>query len=361
MRQIEQNFSGTQDIPAHHQFNLQALEQWLHHHLEGFKGPLSARMFKGGQSNPTFLLHTPTQQYVMRSKPAPVAQLLPSAHAIEREFRVMKALEDSAVPVARMLALCSDERITGRAFFIMEMVQGRVFWDQSLPELDALHRRRVYQHMNEVMSSLHKVDVHSSGLGDYGRAGNYFERQIARWSQQYVASETEPIQEMQRLIEWLPKNMPATAQDGKMCLVHGDYRLDNLIFDEQGERILAVLDWELSTLGHPLADFSYHCMSWHVTPERFRGILGFDLKSLGIPLEDEYIQWYCDHTGTSSPEQLKADWAFFLSYNMFRMAAILQGIAKRAQIGTASSVQAKSAGERARPMAELAWKYAQMC
>jgi aminoglycoside phosphotransferase (APT) family kinase protein len=166
---------------------------------------------------------------------------------------------------------------------------------------------------------------------------------------------------MQRLIEWLPKNMPASAQDGKVCLVHGDYRLDNLIFDAQGERILAVLDWELSTLGHPLADFSYHCMSWHVTPERFRGILGYDLKALGIPLEDEYIKWYCDHTGTSSPEQLKADWAFFLSYNMFRMSAILQGIAKRAQIGTASSLQAQTAGERARPMAELAWKYAQMC
>lgn len=361
MSQMDQNFSGTQEVPASHLFNLAELSLWMTGHVEGFRGPLSARMFKGGQSNPTFLLMTPSCQYVMRSKPAPVAQLLPSAHAIEREFRVMKALEKSQVPVARMLALCTDESITGRAFFIMEMVQGRVFWDQSLPELDPQNRRRVYQQMNQVISNLHAVDLSSTGLSDFGKAGNYFERQIARWSQQYLASETEPIQEMQKLIEWLPHNMPGSSKDGKLCLVHGDFRLDNLIFDTQGEDILAVLDWELSTLGHPLADFSYHCMSWHVTPEHFRGILGYDLKALGIPLEEEYIRWYCENTGLTSPEHLKADWSFFLSYNMFRMAAILQGIAKRAQVGTASSLQAQTAGARARPMAQLAWTYAQMC
>jgi len=361
MSDIDQNFSGTQELPPSHLFDLERLSTWMTEHVDGFQGPLNARMFKGGQSNPTFLLQTPSRHYVMRSKPAPVAQLLPSAHAIEREFRVMKALEKSLVPVAQMLALCTDERITGRAFFIMEMVQGQVFWDQSLPELDAKKRRGVYQQMNQVISHLHSVDLNATGLSDFGKAGNYFERQIARWSQQYVASETVPIPEMEQLIEWLPNNLPPSSKDGKVCLVHGDYRLDNLIFDDKGERILAVLDWELSTLGHPLADFSYHCMSWHVTPERFRGILGYDLKALGIPMEEEYIRWYCENTGLADPVHLKQDWAFFLSYNMFRMAAILQGIAKRAQVGTASSLQAQTAGERARPMAQLAWKYAQMC
>jgi aminoglycoside phosphotransferase (APT) family kinase protein len=358
---MDHHFSGTQDIPLEKRFNLERLTQWMDEHVAGFQGPLTARMFKGGQSNPTYLLSTPKRQYVMRSKPAPKAQLLPSAHAIEREFRVMNALSKSPVPVAEMLGLCSDEEVIGRAFFIMEMVQGRVFWDQSLPELDTQQRELVYREMNAVISHMHTLDVEAHGLSDYGRPGNYFERQITRWSQQYVASETQEIPEMHRLIEWLPKNLPASASDTRACLVHGDFRMDNLIFDESGSRILAVLDWELSTLGHPLADFSYHCMSWHVSPERFRGILGFDLQALGIPMEEQYIRWYCENTGLFNPKDLQGDWAFFLSYNMFRMAAILQGIAKRAQVGTASSTQALEAGERARPMAELAWKYAQMC
>ncbi len=361
MNAMDQHFSGTQDVPPSRSIQLEQLASWMKANIAGYEGPLSAQLFKGGQSNPTYLLSTPRRQYVMRSKPAPLAQLLPSAHAIEREFRVMRALEGSAVPVAKMLALCSDEGVIGRAFFIMEMVKGRVFWDPSLPHLALPERQSLYQEMNAVISHLHTLDITACGLADYGRAGNYFERQISRWSQQYLSSQTQPIPQMERLIEWLPKNIPSSARTEHVCLVHGDYRLDNLIFDETGTRILAVLDWELSTLGHPLADFSYHCMSWHVTPEHFRGILGHDLKALGIPSEEEYIARYCEHTGLFQPKDLQADWAFFLSYNMFRMAAILQGIAKRAQVGTASSSQAQGAGERAKPMAELAWKYAQMC
>jgi aminoglycoside phosphotransferase (APT) family kinase protein len=354
-----QNFTGTRPVSDQHAFDISTLEAWLHTNLPGFAGPLSVEMFKGGQSNPTYKLLTPQTAYVMRAKPGPVAKLLPSAHAIEREFRVMGALHGTGVPVARMHALCEDESVIGRAFYVMECVEGRVMWDQSLPDMSREQRGAIYDEMNRVMAALHKVKPSDIGLDGYGKPGNYFERQIGRWSKQYLASITQPIVEMDRLIEWLPQNIPAMAQDESLVsVVHGDYRLDNLMFHASEPRVLAVLDWELSTLGHPLADFSYHCMAWHIPPGAFRGIGGLDVQSLGIPTEAEYIARYCERTGFATPDQLKADWNFYLAYNMFRLAAILQGIAKRVETGTASSAQAVKSAAGARPMAELAWRFA---
>jgi aminoglycoside phosphotransferase (APT) family kinase protein len=354
-----QQFTGTRPVSGQHAFDVAALQAWLSEHLPGFAGPLSVEMFKGGQSNPTYKLITPQRAYVMRSKPGPVARLLPSAHAIEREFRVMRALHGTGVPVAKMHVLCEDESVMGRAFYVMECVQGRVLWDQSLPGMTPAERGAIYDEMNRVMAALHTVNPSSVGLDGYGKPGNYFERQIGRWSKQYVASITQPIPEMDRLMEWLPRNIPAMARDESLVsVVHGDYRLDNLMFHPTEPRVLAVLDWELSTLGHPLADFSYHCMSWHIQPGQFRGIGGLDLPALGIPSEAAYIQRYCERTGFASPAQLQADWNFYLAYNMFRLAAILQGIAKRAEDGTASSAEAVRSGAGARPLAELAWRFA---
>ena len=350
----------TRAVPASHAFDEGALHTWLLAHLPGFAGPLQVSLFSGGQSNPTYKLVTPGRAYVMRAKPGPVAKLLPSAHAIEREYRVMHALQDTGVPVAHMLALCEDEAVIGRAFYVMEFVPGRVLWEQSLPGMNPAERRAIYLEMNRVMAELHTVNPGSIGLGDYGKPGNYFERQIGRWSKQYVASITDPIPEMDALMGWLPAHMPASARDESLVsIVHGDYRLDNLMFHPTEPRVLAVLDWELSTLGHPLADFAYHCMSWHIAPGAFRGIAGLDLAALGIPAEDEYIALYCQRTGFTTPEVLKADWNFYLAYNTFRLAAILQGIAKRVQMGTASSAQAQASAAGARPLAQLAWQLAQ--
>jgi aminoglycoside phosphotransferase (APT) family kinase protein len=296
----------------------------------------------------------------MRSKPGPVAKLLPSAHAIEREFKVMRGLAGTQVPVPRMYALCEDESVIGRAFYIMEFKEGRVLWDQSLPDMTPTQRGTYYDELNRVIAALHTVDFAAQGLADYGKSGNYFERQIGRWSKQYVASITQPIPEMDKLMAWLPANLPDSARDeSKVSIVHGDYRLDNVMFHATEPRAVAVLDWELSTLGHPLADFSYHCMAWHIPSTLGRGIGGLDLAALGIPSEAEYQRRYCERTGLTTPEQLQADWNFYLAYNMFRIAAILQGIAKRVEAGTASSAQAKASGDTARPMAELAWSYAQ--
>lgn len=353
------SFTGTRAVSDQHAVDVVALSTWLQARVPGFEGPLQLEMFKGGQSNPTYKLITPTSAYVMRAKPGPVAKLLPSAHAIEREFRVMSALQGTDVPVAKMLALCEDESVIGRAFYIMECVNGRVMWNQSLPELDNAQRGAVYDEMNRVLATLHKVKPSAVGLDGYGKPGNYFERQIGRWSKQYVASITQPIAAMDQLMDWLPQNIPAMARDESMVsIVHGDYRLDNLMFHPTEPRVLAVLDWELSTLGHPLADFSYHCMAWHIPPGAFRGIGGVDVASLGIPLESEYIARYCERTGFATPEQLQADWNFYLAYNLFRLAAILQGIAKRVETGTASSAQAVSSAAGARPLAELAWRFA---
>jgi len=347
-------FEGTRPVSERQRIDSDALAAWLVRHVDGFSGPLTLEQFAGGQSNPTFKLLTPSRSYVMRAKPGPSSKLLPSAHAIEREYRVMHALRDTEVPVAQMLALCEDESVIGRAFYAMEFVQGRVLWDQSLPGMTPDQRGAIYDEMNRVIAALHRVDAAAVGLADYGKPGNYFARQIGRWSKQYQASETGPIDAMNRLIEWLPQHMPAEA-DAAASIVHGDYRLDNLIFHPHEPRVLAVLDWELSTLGDPLADFAYHCMAWHVEPAQFRGIAGLDWRALGIPDEAQYVQRYCERTGLT----IRGDWNFYLAYNMFRIAAILQGIMKRVVDGTAASEQAADAGRRARPMAELAWRYAQ--
>ena len=353
-------FTGTRPVAGMHAFDTGALQAWLQAKLPGFAGPLAVEQFKGGQSNPTFKLLTPGAAYVMRSKPGPAAKLLPSAHAIEREYRVMAALAGRGVPVPQMLALCEDEAVIGRAFFIMSFAEGRVLWDQSLPGMSPGERSAIYDEMNRVIAALHSVDIASAGLADYGKPGNYFERQIGRWSKQYLASVTQPIQAMDELMAWLPAHMPASALDAtKIAVVHGDYRLDNLVFHPIEPRVLAVLDWELSTLGHPLADFSYHCMAWHIPPGAFRGIGGLDHAALGIPMEPEYIKRYCERTGVATPQSLAVDWNFYLAYNLFRMAAILQGIAKRVEAGTASSEQARNAGAGARPLAELGWRFAQ--
>ncbi|MCM2252703.1 MAG: phosphotransferase [Ramlibacter sp.] len=360
------DFIGTRPVSATHAFDTAALTAWLAQNLEGFAGPLTVEMFKGGQSNPTYRLVTPRQSYVMRAKPGPVAKLLPSAHAVEREFAVMRGLAGTDVPVPRMYCLCEDESVIGRAFYIMEFMQGRVLWDQALPGMSPSERAAIYDEMNRVISALHTVKFAERGLANYGKPGNYFDRQIGRWSKQYKASAdgagpmSQPIPEMEQLVEWLPAHIPAAARDdSKVAIVHGDYRLDNLMFDRDRPRIVAVLDWELSTLGHPLADFSYHCMAWHIPHGSFRGIGGLDLAALGIPSESDYIRRYCERTGLATLQALEADWNFYMAYNLFRIAAILQGIAKRAEAGTASSAQAAQSGAGARPMAELAWTFAQ--
>jgi aminoglycoside phosphotransferase (APT) family kinase protein len=358
------DYTGTKPPAASHGFDAAALQAFLERGLDGFAGPLQVEQFKGGQSNPTYKLVTPARSYVLRSKPGPAAKLLRSAHAIEREFAVMRGLHGSAVPVPEMHLLCEDESVIGRAFYVMEFMPGRVLWDQSLPGFDTSQRAAVYDAMNRVIAALHGIDPQTVGLGDYGKPGNYFDRQIGRWSKQYLASITEPIAAMDRLMEWLPAHMPASARDaGQVAIVHGDFRLDNLVFHASEPRVIAVLDWELSTLGHPLADFSYHCMSWHIQPGAFRGIGGLDLAALGIPDEPSYIRSYCERTGRiaagASLDAVLADWNFYMAYNLFRMAGILQGIARRVVDGTASSAQARQAGAGARPLAEMGWRIAQ--
>lgn len=340
------------EVTERHRFDVEPLAAYLAANLPAFSGPLEVKQFHGGQSNPTYLLSTPAAKYVMRSKPGPVAKLLPSAHAIEREFRVMRALRAQGIPVPQVHILCEDESVIGRAFFVMEHVAGRIFWEQSLPQSNPAERAAIYDEMNRVIAQLHRVDVERAGLSDFGKAGNYFARQIGRWGKQYQASQTETIEAMNRLIEWLPQHIPPGDET---AVVHGDYRMDNLIFHPTEPRIVAILDWELSTLGHPLADFSYHCMSWHIPPGAFRGIAGLDLAALGIPSEAEYIRRYCERTGRAGIEH----WNFYLAYNLFRIAAILQGVYKRYTEGLASSDNAKQAGANAKALAELGWKYAQ--
>ena len=354
------HFTGTKPMAESHAFDVAALERYLTAHMPGFAGPLTVEQFKGGQSNPTYRLLTPQAAYVMRSKPGPAARLLPSAHAVEREFRVMSALALTPVPVPRMHVLCDDESVIGRAFYVMQCMQGRVLWDQSLPGMSTAERGAIYDEMNRVLAALHCVDLRSVGLSDFGKPGNYFERQIGRWSKQYLASASEPVEAMDRLIEWLPRNLPASARDdSQVSVVHGDFRLDNLMFHPTEPRVIAVLDWELSTLGHPLADFSYHCMAWHIPPGVFRGIGGLDLPALGIPSERDYVARYCERTGRSNPDALMADWNFYLAYNLFRLASITQGIAKRVVDGTAASAQARATGAATPTLAQMAWKFAQ--
>jgi aminoglycoside phosphotransferase (APT) family kinase protein len=321
-------------------------------HFGGLDGPLQLEQYPGGQSNPTFRIRAGDKRYVLRCKPAPAAKLLPSAHAIEREFRIISALAGSGVPVPATHLLCEDESVIGRAFFIMQCVEGRVFWEPALPGISASERALCYDDMNRVLAALHSVDYAAVGLADFGKSGGYLARQIARWSKQYKASETEHIDAMDRLMSWLPEHIPARDDTS---VVHGDYRIDNLIFHPVEPRVIAVVDWELSTLGHPLADLAYHCLSRHVPQDGFRGMGGIDLAALGIPDEEAYLDAYCRRTGRDEIP----DWDFYLAYNMFRMAAILQGIMKRHVDGIAASQEAEKAGREARPMAELGWRYVQ--
>ena len=344
---MQEDFVGTMPVQDKHRFDEAALERYLAAHVAGFTGPLSVSQFKGGQSNPTFLLTGGGRQYVLRRKPP--GKLLPSAHAVDREYRVLSALHGTDVPVARPYALCEDESVIGTMFYVMDYVQGRVLWDPSLPGMTPPQRGAIFDEMNRVIAALHSVDYQAVGLGDYGRPGSYLERQIARWTKQYRASETERIEAMENLIEWLPNNIP----DGEeTTLVHGDYRLDNTIFHPTEPRMLAVLDWELSTLGHPIADFAYHCMTWRLTPTEFRGMLGLDFAALGIPDEARYVEMYCRRTGRAGIP----NWDFYIAYNMFRLAGILQGIRGRVVEVTASSAHAIESGRRARPMAEAGWR-----
>jgi aminoglycoside phosphotransferase (APT) family kinase protein len=344
---MHDDFIGTMPVQERHRFDTERLIAYMRAHVDGFAGPLEVEQFKGGQSNPTFLLVTPGTRYVLRRKPP--GKLLPSAHAVDREYRVISALYQAGIPVARSFALCGDETIIGTAFYIMEYVDGRVLWDQALPGMESSERSAIYAEMNRVIAALHQVDYQAVGLGDYGKPGSYLERQIGRWSKQYRASETERIEAMEQLIEWLPRHIPGQEETS---IVHGDYRLDNVIFHKTEPRILAVLDWELSTLGHPLADFSYHCMYWRLTPEQFRGLGGLDLHALGIPTEEEYVAMYCQRTGRARID----NWDYYAAYNMFRLAAICQGIMGRVVDGTAASEKALESGKKARPLAEAGWR-----
>ncbi len=330
------------------------LESYLRGRIDGLTGPLHLERLPGGQSNPTFKLTTPGRCYAMRCKPAPAARLLPSAHAIEREYRVQAALAGTEVPVPRMFCLCVDESVIGRAFYIMELVAGRIFWDPRLPGATRQERAAIYDEMNRVIAALHRVDYVALGLTDFGKPGNYFARQIDRWTRQYRASETERIEAMEHLIRWLPPHVPEESEPPTR-IVHGDFCLDNLIFHPTEPRILAVIDWELATLGHPLADFAYHAMSWYIPPEHNRGMAGSDLEALGIPDAEEYWARYLQRTGLV----VAADRRFYLVYNLFRSAGILQGIAKRVQEGTAASARAAEVARSTRPFAELAWALAQ--
>jgi aminoglycoside phosphotransferase (APT) family kinase protein len=286
--------------------------------------------------------------------------LLPSAHAVDREFRAISALSAQGFPVAKPVIYVADESVAGTAFYVMSFVEGRVFWNPEMPGSNPSERTAVYDAMNDTLARLHSFDPAKIGLSDFGRGENYVARQVDRWSKQYRSSETQKIDEMERLIEWLPAHIPASARDEtQVSVVHGDYRLDNVMFDPAAPRAIAVLDWELSTIGHPLADFSYHCMSWHIQPGQFRGLGGLDLAALGIPDEKSYVRRYCERTGRADPDAVMADWNFYLAYNMFRLAGILQGIAKRVEMGTASSAQARQAGAGAKPLAEMGWALAQ--
>jgi aminoglycoside phosphotransferase (APT) family kinase protein len=332
-------------------FDMARLDAYLGDALPGFTGAMQIKRFSGGQSNPTFLLLSSDRKYVLRKKPEGV--LLPSAHAVDREYRVMRAVRFAGVPVPEMLCLCEDPGVIGAAFFVMAYVEGRIFWDPTLSKLSREERAAIYDDMNRVIARLHDVDFVAAGLADFGRPGHYLERQVARWSKQYLASQTEPIAAMERLIEWLPKRLPPP---GATSLVHGDLRLDNMIFHPNEPRIVALLDWELSTLGDALADFGYHMITWLLGPEEFRGMAGIDLDALGIPSDADYLARYSRRRGVAEidPEL----WEYQIVYNLFRLAAILQGIAKRAADGTAAAENARETGARARLIATLAWRRA---
>jgi aminoglycoside phosphotransferase (APT) family kinase protein len=346
-------FTGTKEVAEPLRFDPARLEAYLKREVPGFAGPLSVRQFKGGQSNPTYLLETPARRYVLRRKPP--GTLLPSAHAVDREFRVIRALHAQGFPVAEPVIYCADEGVAGTAFYVMGFVDGRVFWNPEMPGSHPIERTAVYDAKNATIARLHSLDPAKIGLADFGRGENYVARQVNRWSKQYRASETQKIDEMERLIEWLPGHLPPP---GPIRLVHGDYRLDNMILDAAAPKVLAVLDWELSTLGDPLADFSYHLMQWHMPPEDTGAgtgsLVGFDIAALGIPSLAAYVDLYVARTGLDPRPHL----AVYLAYNFFRIAAILQGIAGRVRDGTATSEHAPAKAQMVRPLAQTAWRFA---
>jgi aminoglycoside phosphotransferase (APT) family kinase protein len=351
MTDQQSQFTGTESIRAGQEIDQRALAEWLSAHVSGYAGPLAIEQFKGGQSNPTYLLHTPTRDYVLRRKPP--GALLKGAHAIEREYRVLRALADVGFPVARPFALCLEESVIGTWFFVMEMVRGRIFWDSTLPGLTPAERPAYFDAMNRTIANLHLLDPTAIGLEDYGRGGNYFARQIARWSRQYLEDEAAGRDlNLDRLIDWLPANIPPGEQTR---VVHGDFRADNLIFHATEPRIVAVLDWELSTLGHPLADFTYHLMMYRLPPRIIGGFAGSDLAALSIPSEAEYVAAYCRRTDRDGIANLD----FYIAFNMFRFAAILHGIKGRIARGTAASVHAQSMADNVEPLAALAWAQVQ--
>jgi aminoglycoside phosphotransferase (APT) family kinase protein len=350
MSQLDETFSGTKPVADALKFDQSALERWMAEHVEGFKGPLTVEQFKGGQSNPTYKLSTPGAQYVLRRKPP--GKLLPSAHAVDREYRVMKALGEQGFPAPHMFGLCEDESVIGTAFYIMDFVAGRIFWDPYLPDLSPDQRGAIYDASNATLAQLHSIDHEAAGLGDYGKPGNYFERSIGRWSKQYKAAETETVAAMDKLIEWLPEHAPAQE---RTSVVHGDYRLDNMIFHPTEPRVIAVLDWELSTLGDPLADFTYQLMQWRTPKDIRNGFLGQDLKAMGIPTEEEYVKAYCERTGRDGIPKLD----FYFAYNIFRLTSIVQGVYARSLQGNASNEKAKEMGALVKPMAEYAWSIAE--
>ncbi len=345
----QETFTGTKEVGAHHRFDENCLARYLESSVAGYAGPLTVRQFKGGQSNPTYQLITPVKTYVLRRKPP--GKLLPSAHAVDREHRVITALASVDFPVAKTHCLCTDETVIGTMFYVMDCVAGRVFWEPTLPGVTPAERAAIYDAMNQTLARLHSIDYQALGLSDFGKPGNYFARQIGRWSKQYRASETETVVEMDRLIAWLPEHIPPCDET---TIVHGDYRLDNMIFHPSEPRVLAVLDWELCTIGHPLADFSYQLSQWRMPSFVFNGLADVDLTGTGIPTGDQYTAAYCRRTGRARIENLD----FYFAYNVFRLAAILQGIAGRVRDGTAASEHAAQTAAGVRPLASLAWEFA---
>ena len=320
-----------------HTLDIEKLSDYLTQQLDEFTGIKKSKKFNTGQSNTTYLLETAEKKYVLRKKPP--GELLQSAHAVDREYRIIKALEETKVPVPRTVFLCNDESIIGTIFYVMEFVDGRIFWDPTLPEIDENKRMKVYEETVRIMAELHKIDVEKTGLLDFGKPGNYFERQVGRWIKQYRAAETESYPEVETLIAWLEKTMP--DDDGLISIVHGDYRLYNMIFDHEEESMLALLDWELSTIGHPYADLAYQCMNWYIpqigiTP----GLAGINLEKLGIPSEEDYVSNYCSKMGINSIP----NWSFYLAFGFFRLAGIAQGVYKRSIQGNASADNAKELG-----------------
>ncbi len=347
-------FSGTKEVAEPLRFDAARLERYLAAKVAGFRGPLSVKQFRGGQSNPTYLLETPARRYVLRRKPP--GKLLPSAHAVDREYRVISALHAQGFPVAEPVVFCADESVTGTPFYLMGFADGRVFWEADMPASNPAERAAIYDSMNATLARLHSFDPAALGLSDFGKGENYVARQVDRWAKQYRASETEAIAEMDALMDWLPRHLPPPAP---VRLVHGDYRLDNTIIAKTEPKIIAVIDWELSTLGDPLADFTYHLMQWHM-PRSDAGadtgsLMGCDLAALGIPTMEAYVDTYVARTGLDP----RAHLSIYLAYNFFRLAAILQGIVGRVRDGTATSENAAARGQMVRPLARKAWEFAQ--